>query len=445
MFAHLDDQSPLEVGADQRDRVLRRAGALARRRRIAVITACVLVGGLIVGIVGSQTGGSHLRSQETAFQFDAEKGPLPIGTPVPTTSLVTVIFANAADGYALASHRSQAILAVTSDGGSTWSVQNRKLPPGYSAEGFPGQMEFVGTHGYLWGGTQGSHGAAPLWVSDNAGRTWNAAPIGPVIFDVSAIGNNVWAVAGVCGSPSILTCPVTLEESTDSGTTWFTPAGSPFSNQTRTPGNTLPIELARISLLHAYVLATGLPDSLGPAVRLLYTADGGLTWQPRPIPCTAAFALGAEVAASSTDDLWLLCGSQGSGGSQSKDLYRSEDGGLTWVLTASATGVGTSAPPAGQANTLPLGGYVAPFSIGHRNLAIASSTTAWLKPFGAPLFTTTDGGHTWGAVPDLAGTDVSQSGLGNITFISPTQGWICAYGFGLWHTSNGVTWTQLGV
>jgi photosystem II stability/assembly factor-like uncharacterized protein len=78
-------------------------------------------------------------------------------------------------------------------------------------------------------------------------------------------------------------------------------------------------------------------------------------------------------------------------------------------------------------------------------LAIASSTTAWLKPFGATLYRTTDGGHTWGAVPDLASTEVSQSGLGNITFISPTQGWISAYGFGLWRTTNGVTWTQLGI
>jgi hypothetical protein len=306
-------------------------------------------------------------------------------------------------------------------------------------------MEFDGTHGYLWGGTQGSHGAAPLWISDNAGRTWHAAPIGPVIFDVSAIGSNVWAVAGVCGSPSPVTCPVTLEESTDSGTTWFSPAGSPFSNQSRTPGNSLPIELARISLVHAYVLATGLPNAIGPAIGLLYTADGGIAWQPRPVPCTGDFGMGAEIAASSTDDLWLLCGSQGSGGSQSKDLYRSEDGGLTWTLTASATGLGTPPPPAGQTNALPLGGYVAPFSIGHKNLAIASSTTAWLKPFGATLYRTTDGGHTWGAVPDLASTEVSQSGLGNITFISPTQGWISAYGFGLWRTTNGVTWTQLGI
>jgi photosystem II stability/assembly factor-like uncharacterized protein len=249
----------------------------------------------------------------------------------------------------------------------------------------------------------------------------------------------------VCGSPSPLTCPVTLEESTDGGTTWVSPTGSSFTDQSRTPGNTLPIELARISPAHAYVLATGLPDVLEPTIGLLYTADGGLTWQPRSVPCGSAFSLGAEIAASSTDDLWLLCGSQGSGGSQSKDLYRSSDGGLTWALSASATGVGTPDPPAGQVNTLPLGGYVAPFSIGHKNLAIASASTAWLKPFGAPLYKTTDGGLTWAAVPDLANTEVSQSGLGNITFISATQGWICAYGFGLWHTANGVTWSQLGI
>ena len=105
------------------------------------------------------------------------------------------------------------------------------------------------------------------------------------------------------------------------------------------------VELARITTMHSYVLTSSLPTE-GGSLQLLFTGDAGRTWQQRPVPCAGAFDLGAEVAASSTDDLWLLCGSQGSGGSQSKELYRSSDGGLTWVLTASATGLGTPPPPA---------------------------------------------------------------------------------------------------
>jgi hypothetical protein len=47
-------------------------------------------------------------------------------------------------------------------------------------------------------------------------------------------------------------------------------------------------------------------------------------------------------------------------------------------------------------------------------------------------------------VADLASTELGQSGLGDITFLSATQGWICAYGVGLWHTDNGTAWKPLG-
>ena len=85
------------------------------------------------------------------------------------------------------------------------------------------------------------------------------------------------------------------------------------------------------------------------------------------------------MAASSTDDLWLLCGSQASAGEQSKQLFRSSDGGATWSLVAAAV-LGTPAQASGAPNPLPLAGYIAPFTIGHRNLAVASPETAWLFP-----------------------------------------------------------------
>jgi hypothetical protein len=126
-------------------------------------------------------------------------------------------------------------------------------------------------------------------------------------------------------------------------------------------------------------------------------------------------------------------------------LYRSGDGGFTWTLSASATGLGTPPPPASEPNTLPLAGYIAPFSVGHKNLAVLSPSTAWLYPTRSSLLETVSGGRSWFSVPDLVAAGFGAGSPGNVTFISATQGWICAYGVGLWHTGDGVHWSALGV
>ena len=206
-----------------------------------------------------------------------------------------------------------------------------------------------------------------------------------------------------------------------------------------------PPELARITDKRAYVLEAA-PGAGGLTTwRLLFTDDAAATWSARSVPCSGAFAGGAEVAASSTDDIWLLCGGQATAGSQSKQLYRSEDGGLTWQLRASATGLGTPAPASVPVDPLPLVGYVAPFSIGHRNLAVLTSTTAWIFGSRADLFKTSDGGSTWVPVPSLAAAGFASGGAGNVTFLSATEGWVCEYGIGLWHTDDGASWSPLGL
>ena len=140
----------------------------------------------------------------SAYQFNRIKGPLPIGSPVPTTALVDVQFADAQVGFALALHGGDVLLAATTDGGATWSVRNDHMPPGLGTDtGYPGQFEFVGFTGYLWGARSGS--GMPLWVTKNDGLTWQqASPMSAYVYDVSAIGLNAWALAG--------TCPVSVVE-----------------------------------------------------------------------------------------------------------------------------------------------------------------------------------------------------------------------------------------
>ena len=426
----------------------RRASVLRARRRFAAAAAgLTVVAGLAAYLVtGPST--TQIASTETGYQFNALKDPLAPGTPVPTISLVNVVFVDDQEGFALAAHRGHAVLAKTKDGGTSWQVQNDNLPDGYGQNGgYPGQFEFEGSDGYLWGGSPSANGAVPLWVTSDGGVSWHAAPIGPVVYDVSAIGANVWALAGACNvkspaSEPATPCALTLEQSLDAGASWHAVGGSGFADVMSAPPLAQRVELARITHSRSYVLTANAPDQSG-AIALTYTGDGGATWQSRPVPCAGAFSLGAEIAASGTNDLWLLCGSQASNGEQSKELFRSSDGGMDWTLTASATGLGT--PPAPQLNTLSLGGYIAPYSIGHKNLAVASPTTAWLYPFPTVMYKTVSGGRSWTAVPGLAAAGFGTGGPGNVTFISATQGWICQYGVGLWHTSDGVHWFPLGV
>ncbi len=255
--------------------------------------------------------------------------------------------------------------------------------------------------------------------------------------DVSAIGPDVWALVRTCPQTAPATCALFVEESLDGGGTWrASPADVPGSGLGLGSESPLP-ELARITDARAYVLTASSAAGGPTAWQLLFTGDAGGTWSTRSVPCTGVYGLGAEVAASSTDDLWLLCGGQGTAGSQSKQLYRSSDGGLTWQPRAAASAPGTSTPSNVPPDPLPLAGYVAPFTIGHRNLAVLTPTTAWLFPSRSDLLKTSDGGSSWVPVPSLASAGFDSGGAGNVTFLSATEGWICEYGIGLWHTVDG--------
>ena len=206
------------------------------------------------------------------------------------------------------------------------------------------------------------------------------------------------------------------------------------------------IELARITRTRAYVLSfasrAAAPDAAGS---LTYTADGGRTWGSRSDPCPSYFDFGEQIAASGTEDLWMVCASQASAGSQAKALYRSSDGGEHWGLAAAANApVLTGGRVLPSAGGLPSEGYVTPYSLGHENLAVLTTKDAWLFPDRSGVFETTDGGRTWGVVAGLAKTGLVDGGSGNVVFVDATHGWVCEAGSGLWRTTNGKDWQRLG-
>jgi len=459
MFEHLDDPAPPVPTGRTLGAVLARAAALRRRRvgsALGVVGAGALAFGIVIGLLVSA--GPH---SQTFAVFDSQSGLLPSGTPVPPSDLATVVFAGDLRGFGLAVRGQQTLLASTTDGGDTWSVVDPSLPVA-----FPAQFEFAdAVHGYLWGATPSSSGAVPLWVTADGGQRWRRASIGPVVSDVSAIGPDVWAVVGPCpvrATPGPL-CPVVVEVSVDDGATWAaTPGTPPLSEDAVASLSDQSIELARITVARAYVLSFASPTSPAsnssttpasspstsphaPGGRLAFTDDGGRTWSTRPDPCPTSFGLGEQVAASGTDDLWLVCASEASAGAQAKALYRSDDGGLQWSLAATANApalTGTTLPVTGD---LPVAGYVAPYSLGHENLAVLTPTTAWLFPDRASVFETTDGGRSWAVVAGLSAAGlVAGPGTGNVVFVDATHGWVCDAGIGLWRTTNGTDWERLG-
>jgi hypothetical protein len=445
MFEHLDDPEGLAPGRSELAGVLARAQEIRQRRRwgLAVATCCVLLAAS-VGFFLSRPPGPGV-SPPADDAFNLVTGPLPLGSPVPNTALVDVEFENPQNGFALAVHRDEMLLAASEDGGSTWQVRNIDLPGGLGpADGYPGQMEFVDGTGYLWGAR--TRAGAPLWVTHDAGISWQQAAIGPYVLDVSAIDLDVWALTAACPTTQSGPCTVSMDQSLDGGVTWQVVGPVASSVLVADAGAANAFELARITRDRSYVLSD-LGTTEHAAWFLQFTDDGGITWLNRPLPCAGADAQGAEIAASSTTDLWLLCGSASAGpGAQNKQLYRSGDGGVTWRLAATTgAGAGPTASPAQDASDpLPVNGYVAPFAPGHRNLAVASPATAWLYPARAGLFKTADGGATWVPVASLADAGFPSGGQGNVTFVSATQGWICSYGVGLWHTVDGIHWSPLG-
>ncbi len=224
---------------------------------------CCILLAASVGFFLSGPSVTQPSSSTAAYQFNLLKGKIPVGVSVPTTALIDVGFASSQDGFALAAHRGDVLLAASTDGGATWQVRNDDLPSGLGADdGYPGQFEFAGSAGYLWGAR--TTGGVPLWVSHDHGATWDCRPdralrarrqrhrhqrVGP--------HQPVSAHRDITSATS---CSMGVEQSSDEGATW-TALSAPELTNTLPEGTGLRgVELARITTGRAYVLS-------GPANR----------------------------------------------------------------------------------------------------------------------------------------------------------------------------------
>jgi photosystem II stability/assembly factor-like uncharacterized protein len=266
-----------------------------------------------------------------------------------------------ADADALLVIQSNGSILTSTDGGRTFT---RSKPPTMKA--YPPAHDAVLCNSVLL-----ADSGADLWLSRDAGKTWQKAPVTSLLRDYERInslgcdGKTLVAV-GIGGL---------LLRSTDRGASWSrrgsatsttlesvalaggtivaagdgrvitrsTDGGASFQAQVLDPGNSFGDPIASLELFpdgHAFALVGNV---------LFRSSDGGATWSHAPLAVGPSSAFVTLAAATPTD---LLLTSTEDGHS-----FRSTDGGTTWSAGDDLGGFFSAV-------ARPAGGYFAVSSLG---------------------------------------------------------------------------------
>jgi len=275
----------------------------------------------------------------------------------------------------------------TTDGGKTWHE-------GASIGGVSPKLFFIDeNHGWLLMPPEGSSPAdslATLYSTHDAGLHWNftsSAPwtwfgVGPGAMTFSSLTTG-W-ISATDGS---------LQVTHDGGVTWHVQALPVTLNAGGSIGEPrfFDPQHGLIEILEELPQVDAIPAWAGAAfpVVLLVTSDGGSSWSVRSLP--GPTGLGLDFADANHG--WAIAGPanlfEPPAAAVALSLYRTDDGGLTWVPVL--TNILLRSPE----------GVIGPFQFVDRNngfmvrLANQSNDfslrlTQWLK--------TTDGGRTWTVV-----------------------------------------------
>lgn len=277
-----------------------------------------------------------------------------------------------------------------------------------------GKLLYTTDAGRDWSAVPNQSGFAPTDRLDflNVNRGWYLAPTGPTS----------------SGRPGGL-----LSQTTDGGHHWRALS---------------PVPVGAI-YLHFWSPQTGViiaphssPDQAANVIPTVYrTTDGGLSWQTvGTLPEMDAASAGRYLAVSFPDpaDGWAVVGLEPGAGSQAKALYRTSDGGRTWLKIAAASFSGDQANTSPTDSGLPLGWYVS-------SLSFRNDRNGYLSLDRGPVLGTTDGGQTWQPVwtkyfqPEVAFVK-------RIQFVDANDGWLLdeSGSLSLWGTTaGGGSWQHL--
>jgi photosystem II stability/assembly factor-like uncharacterized protein len=343
----------------------------------------------------------------------------PAGSPIQIGDIDAMWFVDRTHGYGVVDRR----LVRTDDSGQSWRVVGSPIPPdglGY----LPEKMLFTSlTVGYLYGrGLRTTHDGGNTWHDPHLTSYVDErnGPTDASVLALQARGANVWALAAC---PPGSRCTMEFFVSNDGGSTWAKRSAPMLRDDAGSSTS-----LARVNATKGYAVAAvgveGDNPELAPYRHIAVTEDSGTTWRYQPDPCRTSVV--ELLAATSEDDLWLVCGGQPATAMQAKEVYRSSDGGAHWTLRAS-TIIGDR-----DIGRISASGHV-------NGLVAVSPSRAFLALGRATQFQTVDGGRTWtnsfpfGAV----------SGGGPVNFVDPTHGWGTGE-FHLYRTVDGIRWVDLG-
>jgi photosystem II stability/assembly factor-like uncharacterized protein len=148
---------------------------------------------------------------------------------------------------------------------------------------------------------------------------------------------------------------------------------------------------------HAWLVVPNLDD---PLTGILYrTSDGGREWKESPVPFGDGSLRFLDARLG-----WMMATLGAGAGSMAVAIYRTEDGGASWVQAYSNDPTLT-----GAGNSLPLGGL-------KDGITPISTREAWIggvvyKPGTIYLYQTGDGGSSWTASPVAAPKGYEQAEL----------------------------------
>jgi photosystem II stability/assembly factor-like uncharacterized protein len=348
-------------------------------------------------------------------------------------------------------------LSHTSDGGATWQPTTR-VAADYSGPLDTLQFTDASTG---WAGGQ----AGEIMKTIDGGADWSAQSSGTSndLNDLTFINaSDGWTVGGGNDWLNSASSSVVLNTS-DGGATW---------TQQTTGISGLPYDLAGVAFVDALqgwaVGSRDWGDISGGVV--VHTTDGGATWAQQSLPAVNTGVLSSislNDVAFASDGLhgWAVGEIMGDAGGNSSVIVGTTDGGTTWVqqleyfpptdgmssdasLNSVACIDATHAVAVGFGNGFTEifrtanGGATwtrvvkpAAWGLELSDVVFADATHGWAvgDTYGGTMsiIATADGGATW------TRQDAGTGGLGAVSFVSPTHGWVAGQSGSILTTATG--------
>ena len=311
--------------------------------------------------------------------------------------------------YAVSSKGLGWVTSKSMDSGENWTVVNTGAPPSQGFAVAPVGLVAISRTtpatvytGYFDIELQEGH----LAKSTDGGATWNAADTGLAYIDVHAVAidpvipSNIYAGMGGLNTP--------LFKSVDGGASWT---------------NLAQFQFGPYSWISALLVGSANPNLIHAAVYSLYsygivfnTTDGGAHWVPERIPVQTATVL-LDTAGSNT----IYLGGYDPDGCDEAELYKSVDGGSTWIHSYEWDGAPVSALVIDPTNA-----------------------AAFYAGTGGGVFKSADGGATWTKLGLTTGVTSLALDPGDPNTIYAAAGNFSAAFLGLFKsTDGGASWTPI--